>query len=212
MPQAKQPDEPMPKKKPTKDKGGRGISIKNSTVTVGDRNSAGNKTLPPATSSTPDKLSGHQKILLVATVVAAVATVVGVSYNLTGADGPTDGNPPPSQSPTTVRAAPLDVSVIGKVANTFEVPLQKPVGVRAYRDPGPGGSGTQVAQYPEGETLSIACRHKGGRRIDDHPWRDRPLSTTTWYRLSGLEARYVPDMYVMLTDDGHTPARDLPDC
>ncbi|MET7472032.1 hypothetical protein ACWIF8_01575 [Micromonospora chalcea] len=163
----------------------------------------------------------------VAGIVGAMAAVVGLAikwFPPDAADGhgastgqlpaaPAAGggcaggaSPMPSDSAGAPASGPFEAVVSG----TMDVDSDSFVGVISYRDPTLAGKGSDAGHYRECQTVSVVCRIPNGREIKDKPWRNRPPSTSGWYRLAGPTPTWVPDMYLTIRATGG--ASSVPRC
>jgi hypothetical protein len=145
-------------------------------------------------------------------VVAATATALTLVLLLVW---PTDGQPRPDPSTTQSGApqpsgSPSTEVFEARIEQTMDVDTNRFVGVISYRDPTESGRGTDAGHYPEGGTVHVVCVLRYGREIRDKEWRDRPLSTRVWYRLSTPDPQWVPDMYVRLVPSTGKTALPVP--
>jgi hypothetical protein len=153
--------------------------------------------------------SGWRRAALVASVVAVVAVAAFAIATRPWAEGiawVSSGltSRPPSPDGTGARV------IEARIDGTMDVNSNRFVGLISYRDPTENGRGTDAGHYPEDGTVYVVCVKMDGREIRDEPWRDRPLSTRVWYRLSTTDPQWVPSMYVRLVPvAGQTPAVPL---
>jgi hypothetical protein len=111
---------------------------------------------------------------------------------------PTPGTTTASDPNTSSAAEGGGLSFEAMIVDTWDVNTNSFVGVQSYRDPTEAGRGTDAGHYAENNTVYVRCRQPKGREIKDAKWKNRPLSTTQWYRLTTPDPQWVPSMYVRL--------------